>query len=168
MAAKCLPTEYLVYRSTPDQSVALPTGLGGSRQLERLQFTRFGAAAEIMLYNAVLIWLLALLWKLEPFHAGEIVERCATDAMLYVTGGDIDIEMVSVDATTTTPLLSMRFDPLRKPGAAVGICDPAMEICRAFEWQSENHASTANSEQNWLYLFPVGGSNERPRRGARG
>ncbi len=75
----------VVLETTPAPlSTAASFPLGPTRRpphLERLCFSRFGASAELTLYNAVLMWLLALLWKIEPLRAGEVVERCAGRAM---------------------------------------------------------------------------------------
>ena len=111
--------------------------IGTSRHLDRLRFGKFVAATEIMLYNATLMWLLALLWKMVPFSAGVRVEACAAAAM-------------SPDQESW----SASFEPLRRPGAAVTVRDPAMEICRAFEWVSRYH--NRSKDPTFLYLFPVG------------
>ncbi|KAH7109522.1 hypothetical protein EDB81DRAFT_704630 [Dactylonectria macrodidyma] len=111
--------------------------IGTSRRLDRLVFGKFVAATEIMLYNATLMWLLALLWKTDPVDAGSRIEVCADAAM--PTDGD----------TRYTS-----FEPLRRPGASVTVRDPAMEICRAFEWVSRHHCRSKDA--SFLYLFPIG------------
>ena len=93
------------------------------------------------------MWLLALLWKVEPFSASEVVERCAERAM----------EAANATPTSDREKKSMRyasFAPLCRPGGSISVRAPAKEICRAFEWQSRHHAE--NREQTVLYLFPVG------------
>lgn len=112
-------------------------GIGTSRQFGRLRFGKFVAATEMMLYNAALMWLLALLWKLDPFGAGRRIEACAVAA---TPDGS--------EAWETS------FEPLRRPGSSVTVRDPAMEICRAYEWVSRHHSRS--KEPTYLYLFPVG------------
>ena len=90
-----------------------------------------------MLYNATLMWLLALLWKLEPLGANSRIESCA----LAATPLDADTRYSS-------------FEPLRRPGAAVAVRDPAMEVCHVFEWITRHH--NRSKEPTFLYLFPVG------------
>ncbi|CAM1510073.1 Fc.00g004080.m01.CDS01 [Cosmosporella sp. VM-42] len=111
--------------------------IGTSRHLDRLRFGRFVAATELMLYNAALMWLLALLWKMDPIGAGEWIESCAAAA-------------IPSDKNSW----SVSFEPLRRPGAALTVRDPAMEVCRAFEWVSRHHSRS--KDPTFLYLFPVG------------
>ncbi|KAF7555111.1 hypothetical protein G7Z17_g2456 [Cylindrodendrum hubeiense] len=123
----------------PNGSAATILGsIGTSRHLDRLRFGKFVAAIEIMLYNATLMWLLALLWKTDPLGAGIRIEVCATAAM-----------PVDDEARQYTS-----FEPLRRPGASLTVRDPAMEICRAFEWVSRHHSRS--KEPSFLYLFPMG------------
>ncbi|KAI0128768.1 hypothetical protein BJ170DRAFT_564210, partial [Xylariales sp. AK1849] len=125
----------------PDGLVATTHGLfGNSRRLDKLSFDRPVHANNIMLYNSALMWLLALLWKLEPLEAGAIIESC-------------------VRRPTPSPRTNHHasFEPLRRPGLSVSIRDPAMEICRVYEWKSRNHnRCAASGDQMCLYLFPVG------------
>ena len=107
-------------------------------QLGRLQFRRFVAATELMLYNATLMWLLALLYKMDAMGAPQHIEDCAAAA---ATASDDDLSHTS-------------FQPLRRPGAAVTLRDPALEVCRAFEWVTRHHKFS--KEPTFLYLFPVG------------
>jgi len=90
-----------------------------------------------MLYNATLMWLLALLWKMDPLGASQRIETCATTA---------------TPAETSVGYLG--FEPLRRPGASVSVRDPAMEILRPFEWVARHHSRS--KEPTFLYLFPVG------------
>ena len=109
-----------------------------SRRSRRLCFGRFAAASEIMLYNATLMWLLALLHKMDPLGVAQHIEACAAAAMPPNDG----------EAHTTS------FQPLRRPGIAITIHDPAMEICRTFEWVTRHHK--CSKEPTFLYLFPIG------------
>jgi len=119
---------------------------------KQLVFSRFDAAAEIALYNAVLIWLLALVWKLEPVRGAEIIESCAENAMTRATGSPRN----SAGPGEGSISLAIPFSPLQRPGAAIGIRGHAMEICRAFEWQSRNQARSDDKGLSPLYLFPMG------------
>ncbi|KAH7121724.1 hypothetical protein B0J13DRAFT_599332 [Dactylonectria estremocensis] len=118
-------------------TAAVLGSIGTSRHLDRLIFSKFVAATEIMLYNATLMWLLALLWKTDPLGAGRRIEACADAAL-----------PTDEDARYTS------FEPLRRPGASVTVRDPAMEVCRAFEWVSRHHSRS--KDPSFLYLFPVG------------
>ncbi|CAG9956964.1 unnamed protein product [Clonostachys rosea f. rosea IK726] len=106
----------------------------------RLHFETFSAAVELMIYNATLMWLLALLWKMDPMHAAGHIENCAKAAAMFHAGC----------ATTTHDF----YRPLRRPGGAITVRDPALEICRAFEWITQHHHQ--NHEPVFLYLFPMG------------
>lgn len=129
-----------------DESESSPEGnecLGSastSRRRRRLRFGRFNAAAEIMLYNAVIMWYMALLWKIDPLGAGQTIETCARQACANVNGnGDSSHES---------------FAPLRRPGGALSVVDPAMEICQVFEWVSRHHSRSR--EPTFLYMLPMG------------
>lgn len=111
--------------------------LGTSKQNRRLRFGRFTAATELMIYNATLMWLMALLWKLDPFGAAQRIDACAAMASASFDNAEFG-----------------SFAPLRRPGGALSVTDPAMEICQAFEWVSRHHS--LGKEPTHLYLFPVG------------
>ncbi|KAJ8121369.1 hypothetical protein ONZ43_g2156 [Nemania bipapillata] len=118
---------------------------------KKLRFSRPGAAADIALYNAVLMWLLALINELEPVGAQLIVPTCAYQALASMS--DAKFAFSSGLATGLTELPSL--EPLMDIGSTTRVRDVALEICRIFEWQSVNH--TANSwETNFVYLFPIG------------
>lgn len=119
--------------------------------LDKLQFSRPGAAADIALYNSVLMWLLALLNELEPLKAHFIVESCAYQAMMSMPGAEIAFTSGSATGLGEPP----SFEPLRGVGLTTRVRDAAMEICRVFEWQSANHTSAAG-ETNFVYMFPIG------------
>jgi len=119
----------------------------------RVSFVHFEAAAEISFYNAVLTWLLALVWKLEPVRGAEIIAHCAENAMLHATG-TLEDNSAERDQRPISPAIP--FDPLQKPGASHGVRDLAMEICQVFEWQSKHQTSSDNKGLRPLYLFPVG------------
>ncbi|KAJ9133846.1 Transposase tc1-like protein [Pleurostoma richardsiae] len=126
--------------------------IGSPRLLRRLHFGRAAAAADLALYNAVLIWLLALMWDLEPVKAGDIIEESAKRAMKAVLEGrDSELDFGGSHGRVTR---YTSFEPLRRPGASVSVRDPALEICQVFEWQSRNHG--AGAEANFMYMFPIG------------
>ena len=110
----------------------------GPERLRRLHFGRFVAASEIMLYNATLMWLLALMFKMDPIGASEQIEACAVSSEL---ANNVGVRYAS-------------FAPLRRLGGAVSLRDPALEICRTFEWVAAHH--DCSKEPTYLYLFPVG------------
>ncbi|ORX93374.1 hypothetical protein BCR34DRAFT_608573 [Clohesyomyces aquaticus] len=118
-----------------DHANPFPGIVGRGRQI---RFRRFLVASELMLYNATLMWLLALLFKIDPFGAAGNIEACGRAAM----------------AGVETARSFQSFEPLRRPGGAVNLRDPALEICRAFEWISRHH--DRSNESTYLYLFPVG------------
>ena len=150
--------------------------IGRPRRSERLVFSRASAAAEIMLYNATLMWLLALLWKVEPLLAGDVIKQCSMRAAAAAAVGlDEDDDgqqqqqqqQQSRHPTSETPRPTSTsryvswtsFAPLRRPGAALSVRDPAVEICRAFEWQCREGRGGSGSEEeepNAFYLFPLG------------
>ncbi|OCL03880.1 hypothetical protein AOQ84DRAFT_442428 [Glonium stellatum] len=101
-----------------------------------LYFSAHLQATEIMLYNAVLLWLLGLLWRLEPLDGSTTVEAAAAAA------ADISIP-VDVSAVT-----------LHLPGQAISLRDPAIEICRVFEFQIANMENSKDSAL--FFLFPLG------------
>ncbi|RFU27315.1 hypothetical protein B7463_g9035, partial [Scytalidium lignicola] len=130
---------------------------GSLRPLDRLHFKHFGTAADIMLYNSVLMWLLALVWELDPLRAGDLIEQCASNAMEHVMWNRnedtvLDMEFKFGESSVSISRYTS-FEPLRCPGALVSVRDPAMEICRVFEWQSRNHG--ASREANFMYMFPI-------------
>ncbi|KAI5456629.1 hypothetical protein BGZ63DRAFT_417610 [Mariannaea sp. PMI_226] len=112
--------------------------IGTSSQSTRLRFGHFVAATDMMLYNATMMWLLALLWKLDPFGAGQRIESCA----------------IAATPNLQDEAWKMSFEPLRRPGSSLTVQSPAMEICRAFEWVTRHHSRA--KDPTFLYLFPVG------------
>ncbi|KAI1112672.1 hypothetical protein F5Y14DRAFT_442434 [Nemania sp. NC0429] len=125
---------------TRESSVEFTNGLPGNRT-DKLRFSRPVAASDIALYNAVLMWLLALINELEPLSAELIIQT-------YV-----EFAFTAQPATQLTEFPS--FEPLRGIGSTTQVRDAAMEICRVFEWQSSHHASAA-WETNAVYMFPIG------------
>ncbi|RYP34757.1 hypothetical protein DL767_004094 [Monosporascus sp. MG133] len=124
-----------------DPAWNLLSEFGKNRSLARLRFDRPVHANDVMLYNAALMWLMALLWKIEPSRAGIIITNCARRA-------------------TPTPEFPApsSFNPLlERPGAALSIRVPAVEVCRAYDWLSRHHhLCSATEDQMCLYLFPLG------------
>lgn len=127
-----------------------PNDSSGNRP-DKLLFSRPGAAADIALYNAVLMWLLALINELEPLNAESIIQTCAYRAL--ISSPDAEFAFTLRLATELTELSS--FEPLGGIGSITQVRDAAMEICRVFEWQSCHHASTT-WEANSVYMFPIG------------
>ncbi|KIL84046.1 transcriptional regulatory protein moc3 [Fusarium avenaceum] len=111
--------------------------IGTSRQSGRLRIGKFTLATELMLYNATLMWLIALCWKIDPVSASTRIEACANAAL-----------------TDEPDTKYLSFEPLRRPGASVTVRDPAMEVCRVFEWVTRHHSR--NKEPAFLYLLPIG------------
>ncbi|KAI2462898.1 hypothetical protein F4781DRAFT_418451 [Annulohypoxylon bovei var. microspora] len=139
-----------------EETVKSLNPIGLSRWANRLEFIRPDAAADVMLYNAVLMWLLALIWDLDPLHTDKLIENCANQARDSVIGKNASVSHDSFSfSDPKVKLMSYcSFWPLRRPGAAVSIRDPAIEICRVFEWQSRNHGT--GDEANFIYMFPIG------------
>ncbi|KAI0115424.1 hypothetical protein F4814DRAFT_321991 [Daldinia grandis] len=120
---------------------------GDPKELRRLRFDRSAQANDIMLYNSALMWLMALLWKLRPLQAKSIIQGCARHAV------------TSSALLPQSPALShnILFEPLDQPGTMFSIRDPAIEICRVFDWQCRRHEQCgALDDQACLYLFPLG------------
>ncbi|KAL7626454.1 hypothetical protein AAE478_003226 [Parahypoxylon ruwenzoriense] len=143
---------------TTDASQARPNdvifkargSISDSRNLGRLQFARFVYANDIALYNAALMWLMALIWKLEPLRAASIIKGCAQRA-----AGPLRPPLSPVPPALISNNIS--FDPLHRPGSSFSIRDPAMEICRIFDWQCRHYKQNSSSDdQTCLYLFPLG------------
>ncbi|KAK7751802.1 hypothetical protein SLS62_006288 [Diatrype stigma] len=201
-------------------------GGGGKREgrlLNRLVFDSPTHANDIMLYNATLIWLMALLWKVDPARAAGVIEDCARRArtnrppsyhsshqhdhdnhpqqqyqqyrhqnenqhhinqqpspMLKTPPCPSEPGDIKDGAQTcpcpclcpgTSPLPSpgpsptLSFEPLSQPGDTTSIRDPAIEICRVYDWQAQHHhrnphpsssSSAVGEDQICLYLFPMG------------
>ncbi|XXH05839.1 hypothetical protein Hte_012277 [Hypoxylon texense] len=137
--------------------VKLLGSAGMSHRFDQLEFARPAAAADIMLYDAVLIWLLALMWDLEPLNADRTIEQCAKRARDSVLGKHaVNSKSEFNFGHPTTKVTGYNsFGPLRRPGGAVSVRDPAVEICRVFEWQSRHNHGMGN-EANFVYMFPIG------------
>jgi hypothetical protein len=89
-----------------------------------LQFSSFSKATELCLYNAILLFLLGLLWNLKPVSPDPSESLRPSQSSLYMPG--------NVDSLT----------------------EPAVEICRAFEYQLLNVKQCRDSALFWL--FPLG------------
>ncbi|KAF2496090.1 hypothetical protein BU16DRAFT_366807 [Lophium mytilinum] len=111
-----------VWEVYPSSSPAI-----ASRAVERsLHFSNQLLASEISLYNAVLMWLLGLLWRLEP------------PAALFIT------------PVPRTPLRT----PILRPHQVHSLRDPAIEICLTFEFQMRDASHSRDSAL--FFLFPLG------------
>jgi len=89
-----------------------------------LIFSSFSKATELCLYNAVLLFLLGLLWTLEP-------PPCSSYEPMRLSQSS-----------------------LAMPGDVDSLIEPAIEICRAFEYQLLNVKQSRDSALFWL--FPLG------------
>lgn len=125
-----------VFRTTPDY-------LGGQCLKFDFRENPNVRAADIALYNALLLWMIAFIWKLEPLgqRVPAVIAKRAQNAALVPDQG--------------IPELSLMFAPLAAPGESVHLRSPALEILRVYEWQARNHHVTAQStEPIYLYMFP--------------
>lgn len=101
-----------------------------------IHFATLPQAVEIMTYNSVLIWILGLLWKLDPLNIYSII---------------------MVAAGHTQDPSSCRYTtlgPLHLPGEAIQLRDVAVEICKAFDFQIRNIKDKAVS--SLFFLMPIG------------
>ncbi|MCJ1439480.1 hypothetical protein MMC27_008874 [Xylographa pallens] len=101
-----------------------------------IRFATTSQAAETMIYNTVLIWILGLLWKVDPSNTSSIV----LDAARHTQG--------------TLSGRYTRHGPLHLPGEVVNLHDVAVEICRAFDFQIRNTVN--NSASILFFLMPIG------------
>lgn len=102
----------------------------------RLCFATLSQAVEIMIYNSVLIWILGLLWKLDPLNVHSTVLDAAGNAQdpsshRYIT-----------------------LSPLHRPGETFKLREVAVEICMAFDFQVRNIKDNAVS--SLFFLMPIG------------
>ncbi|EKG19731.1 hypothetical protein MPH_02979, partial [Macrophomina phaseolina MS6] len=107
--------------STQMPSLEIPRGLETS-----LLFTTWLQASEICLYNAVLIWLLHFQGELRPA------------AFPYLS---------------PSPLASFKSShpsPLLLPGQVRSLRQPAMEICRSFQYLIDSFAKSGETPLSWL------------------
>jgi hypothetical protein len=102
-----------------------------------LHFQTHSQAAEILLYNAVHMWLIGLLLRLRLDDT--------TTILATATAAAIDADF---------PSSSFPRGPLRLPDDTTSLRDPAIEIVRAFEFQMTN--PEANRESSLFFLFPLG------------
>ncbi|KAK7894437.1 hypothetical protein LTR67_006198 [Exophiala xenobiotica] len=110
-----------------------------------LIFSSFSKAMEISLYNAVLLCLLGLLWSLQT----PIDEDDDDDDEDSPSSSSPLQELLSQTTSTSTPL--------HLPGTVDSLIEPAIEICRAFEFQLLNVKNTSTSTSTALFwLFPLG------------
>ncbi|KAF2098391.1 hypothetical protein NA57DRAFT_57545 [Rhizodiscina lignyota] len=109
-----------------------------SRMFESiLQFTEFERATEISLYNAVQMWLIGLLWKIAPSNAPAIIMAAAQPPSTHKD-------------SSAYPY----FSSLSLPGMSVALRDPAIEICRVFEFQCANVQHS--KDPALFYMLPIG------------
>ncbi|KAE8327916.1 hypothetical protein BDV39DRAFT_204628 [Aspergillus sergii] len=102
-----------------------------------LCFSAFERATEIMLYNAVQMWLVGLLRELLPWNSPAIISSAAR-----------------ISASRAGTLGDTNFTPLILPGTSFSLREPAIEICRAVEYQCLN---VQHSRGAALFcLLPIG------------
>jgi hypothetical protein len=124
----------------------------GPRPIRKtLIFSSFSKVIEISLYNAVLLCLLGLLWSLQP-PIDEDEDDDDDDEDSPSSSSPLQ-ELLSQTNTTTSTTT-----PLHLPGAIDSLIEPAIEICRAFEFQLSNvkHTSTTSDCTALFWLFPLG------------
>ena len=125
------------YETTP------PPTDGGTRLVpNRLYFHTYKDAANIQLYNAILIFLIDLLDRLSPPTAkmDSILQRSALHA------AKVSSYHLTLSPTNTAPLCL--------PHTVLSSFEPAIEIIRAFEFQI--HKAAQNVSSNLFFLFPLG------------
>ncbi|EPE06633.1 transposase tc1-like protein [Ophiostoma piceae UAMH 11346] len=115
-----------------------------STTLVCLDFPQPSAAHECMLYNAVLMWVFGLLYKLEPCSAPMRIKACAAAAR--IKGGLLGLPNYSSTAVYQ--------QVLALPGTVISIRDAAIEICLAYSWISRHHMLCREPAR--YYLFPMG------------
>lgn len=104
----------------------------------KLHFATHERAADILLYNAIHMWLIGLILRLDynPFP-------------LLTLSATAHSAALATSFATTSP-----YNPLHLPTSVHSLRDPAIEICRAFEFQMEKPES--NRDSNVFFLFPLG------------
>ncbi|KAK7513813.1 hypothetical protein IWZ03DRAFT_241887 [Phyllosticta citriasiana] len=137
-------------RQNPDAAHAVPASVepGGPTEIPQgletvLRYKRFIQANEICLYNAVLLWLLRFLGDLcpsEPITSPRYYSPSAASD----SSSDEYAELTRKILHETTPT------PLLLPGQARTLKQPALEICRSFEFLLENFAHTQDTALAWL------------------
>ncbi|KAH8660111.1 hypothetical protein BX600DRAFT_513750 [Xylariales sp. PMI_506] len=140
------------------QSLACIAGHEGLHGHRRLRFDHavdaMARAVDITLYNALLIWLLVLLWKVEQdaIQVQGIARQCARQAK-----SDVDESGPALNCFIDADDCDSIFKPLSAPGQSVSLRIPALEICRVYEWQSRHHhLASRSSEPILLYIYPLG------------
>lgn len=101
-----------------------------------IRFATLPQAVEIMIYNSVLIWILGLLWKLDPLNVHS--------AILDAAGNAKDLSSCRYST----------LGPLHLPGEAFQLREIAVEICMAFDFQIRNIKDNAVS--SLFFLMPIG------------
>ena len=99
-------------------------------------FATMSQAVEIMTYNSVLIWILGLLWKLDPLNT--------RSAVLGAAG----------HTKECSPCRHAAIGPLHFPVEAIQLRDIAIEIYRIFDFQIRNVQNRAVS--SLFFLMPIG------------
>ncbi|KAJ9603348.1 hypothetical protein H2200_012126 [Cladophialophora chaetospira] len=105
-----LPTDQVLPQPRPIRKVLL--------------FSSFSKATELCLYNAILLFLLGLLWTLKP------------------------------PASNSPEPIRLSQSSLYMPGDVDSLIEPAIEICRTFEFQLLNVKQSRDCALFWL--FPLG------------
>lgn len=100
-------------------------------------FSAFERATEIMLYNAVQMWLVGLLRELLPLSLSAIISSAAR-----------------ISASRAGTLGDTNFTPLMLPGTSFSLREPAIEICRALEYQCLNMQHSRGAAL--FCLLPIG------------
>ncbi|ORY15598.1 hypothetical protein BCR34DRAFT_477610 [Clohesyomyces aquaticus] len=111
-----------------------------------LHFSTHEQAAEIMLYNAIHMWLLSLLFRLEPYDTTAPNATILTTALTAATFVNYPIP-ANNSQTLFPPILTLPHDP-------PSLKTYALEIVRTFEFQMATPHLIRSS--SLFFLFPVG------------
>jgi hypothetical protein len=105
----------------------------------RLQFRSMAQATDVMLYNATLLWILGIVWKVHPQGAQTLIKDSAASARTQVEcSGHHPLENAS----------------LLMPGEATTLRSAAVEICKTLEYYIQNIQQ--NHDSTLFSLLPVG------------
>ncbi|OJD35218.1 transposase tc1-like protein [Diplodia corticola] len=129
----------------------VPPGLQTS-----LRYQKWLQANEICLYNAVLLWILRFLAELRPTafpYPSPSPSSQRSSPAASPQSADSPQSLQSSDEYTYLQdhiLANMPRTPLLLPGQARSLRQPAMEICRSFEYLLETFAKSNDIALSWL------------------
>ncbi|KAK7935167.1 hypothetical protein PG985_000662 [Apiospora marii] len=154
----------LIWQNRFASSVTLGTdvpaysAMPGELMSRRLSFGSAARAADISLYNAVLLWLLALQQKVTSDHArlSALLLECAQRAAAENTPEGRQ-QCPAPNPWLGRPVFADHFAPLLPPATSIApLRDYALEILLVLDWQSCHHptAATQLAEPIYMYLVP--------------